>query len=43
MLAVNAPTVVLGSAEVRFVKPVVVGERLLARARVEETVGRNGS
>ena len=40
MLAVNAPTVVLGSAEVRFMKPVVVGERLLARAKVEETAGR---
>jgi acyl-coenzyme A thioesterase PaaI-like protein len=40
MLAVNLPTVVLGSAEVRFTKPVAVGERLLARARVEETSGR---
>ncbi|HZF07843.1 MAG TPA: PaaI family thioesterase [Thermoanaerobaculia bacterium] len=40
MLAVNLPTVVLGSAEVRFTKPVRVGERLLARARIEETAGR---
>lgn len=40
MLAVNDPNVVLGSAEVRFLKPVVVGERLVARAAVEETNGR---
>jgi acyl-coenzyme A thioesterase PaaI-like protein len=40
MLAVNHPNVVLGSAEVRFLKPVVVGERLVARAAVEETDGR---
>lgn len=40
MLAVNHPHVVLGSAEVRFLKPVAVGERLLARAAVEATDGR---
>lgn len=40
MLAVNDPNVVLGGAEARFLKPVTVGERLLARARVEETDGR---
>ena len=40
MLAVNHPHVVLGSAEVRFLKPVTVGERLEARAAVEETDGR---
>jgi acyl-coenzyme A thioesterase PaaI-like protein len=40
MLAVNDPHVVLGSADVRFLKPVVVGERLVARAAVEETDGR---
>jgi acyl-coenzyme A thioesterase PaaI-like protein len=40
MLAVNDPHVVLGSAEVRFLKPVVVGERLVARAAIEETDGR---
>lgn len=43
MLAVNHPNVVLGSAEVRFLKPVVVGERLVARATLqtpEETDGR---
>jgi len=43
MLAVNDPHVVLGSAEVRFLKPVVVGERLVARAAVEETDGRRRS
>lgn len=40
MLAVNDPNVVLGSADVRFLKPVVVGERLVARATVEEADGR---
>ncbi len=40
MLAVNDPHVVLGGAEVRFLKPVVVGERLVARAVVEEADGR---
>jgi acyl dehydratase len=36
MLAVNHPNVVLGSSEVRYLKPVVVGERLVASAVVEE-------
>jgi acyl-coenzyme A thioesterase PaaI-like protein len=40
MLAVNDPNVVLGSAEVRFSKPVLVGERLVAGANVEESDGR---
>jgi uncharacterized protein (TIGR00369 family) len=40
MLAVNHPNVVLGSAEVRFLKPVAVGERLAAAARVAESDGR---
>ncbi len=40
MLAVNEPTVVLGKAEVRFLKPVKAGERLLARARIVEDLGR---
>lgn len=39
MLAVNHPNVVLGGAEVRFLKPVRVGERLLAAARIETTEG----
>jgi acyl-coenzyme A thioesterase PaaI-like protein len=40
MLAVNDPNVVLGGAETRFLKPVRVGERLEARAQIEETDGR---
>ncbi len=42
MLAVNEPTVVLGKAEVRFLKPVKVGERLTARAKVIEDNGGVG-
>jgi acyl-coenzyme A thioesterase PaaI-like protein len=34
MLAVNEPNVVLVQAEVRFVAPVTVGERMVAEARV---------
>jgi len=40
MLAVNHPYVVLGSAAVRFLRPVAVGERLVAAASVAETSGR---
>jgi acyl-coenzyme A thioesterase PaaI-like protein len=40
MLAVNDPNVVLGGAEVRFSKPVRVGERLAAHAVVEQADGR---
>jgi uncharacterized protein (TIGR00369 family) len=40
MLAVNHPYVVLGSATVRFLRPVAVGERLVAAASVAETSGR---
>ena len=40
MLAVNHPNVVLAGSEVRFLKPVAVGERLVAEARVEESDGR---
>ena len=36
MLAVNHPNVVLAGAEVRFLKPVVVGEQLVAEARIAE-------
>jgi len=35
MLAVNEPNVVLVRSEVRFVAPVAVGDRLIARAHVE--------
>jgi acyl-coenzyme A thioesterase PaaI-like protein len=40
MLAVNHPNVVLGSAAVRFLRPVAVGERLIAEATVAESAGR---
>jgi acyl-coenzyme A thioesterase PaaI-like protein len=40
MLAVNDPHVVLGSAAVRFLRPVAVGERLIAEASCAETAGR---
>jgi len=40
MLAVNHPNVVLAGAEVRFLKPVVVGMRLVATARRTESAGR---
>ncbi|NJE30481.1 PaaI family thioesterase [Thermococcus sp. 18S1] len=39
MLAVNEPTVVLGKAEVKFLKPVKAGERLTAKAEVIEGPG----
>jgi len=40
MLAINEPTVVLGSASVRFLAPVVVGERCVAVATVREQSGK---
>ena len=40
MLAVNEPTVVLGSAQARFLKPVVGGDSLAAEATVVERDGR---
>jgi acyl-coenzyme A thioesterase PaaI-like protein len=40
MLAVNHPNVVLGSADVRFLAPVVVGEVVVATAAVVERAGR---
>ena len=40
MLAVNEPTVVLASAETKFLAPVVAGERLEAEAAVERTDGK---
>lgn len=42
MLAVNHPNVVLAGAEVRFSRPVAVGELLLARARVAEGTESSG-
>lgn len=40
MLAVNDPNVVLGSAAVKFLKPVRVGEAVLARATCTSEHGR---
>lgn len=40
MIAVNHPNVVLGAAEVKFVKPVRVGENLMAEARLEKEEGK---
>jgi len=40
MLAVNEPLVVLASAEVSFLRPVRVGERLRASAAVGDVEGR---
>jgi uncharacterized protein (TIGR00369 family) len=43
MIAVNHPNVVLGAAEVKFLKPVRSGEVLIAEARVEEKEGKRHS
>lgn len=40
MIAVNDPNVVLGAAEVKFLKPVVVGDTVVAEAHIEEVSGR---
>ncbi|RJQ78763.1 MAG: thioesterase [Desulfobacteraceae bacterium] len=40
MIAVNHPNVVLGAADVKFLKPVRVGETVVAEARVEEVQGK---
>ena len=40
MLAVNDPYVVLGAAEVSFVKPVKAGETLVAKAKVMKKEGK---
>jgi uncharacterized protein (TIGR00369 family) len=40
MLAVNDPNVVLGAASVKFLKPVSVGDRIVAEARVSDVKGR---
>jgi acyl-coenzyme A thioesterase PaaI-like protein len=40
MLAVNEPTVVLASAQTKFLGPIVVGDRVEAEAVVERTDGR---
>jgi len=40
MTAVNHPNVVLGAAEVKFLKPVRVGETIVARAEVVSEQGK---
>lgn len=40
MLAVNDPNVVLGGAQVKFLKPVRVGEVMVATATVIEAAGK---
>ena len=39
MLAVNHPHVVLGAADVKFLKPVAINDQLTAEARVESVAG----
>jgi uncharacterized protein (TIGR00369 family) len=40
MIAVNHPNVVLGAADVKFLKPVKAGETAFAEARVEPSEGK---
>ena len=40
MIAVNHPNVVLGAADVKFLKPIKTGEQILAEARVQEVQGK---
>ncbi|MGB5285294.1 MAG: hotdog domain-containing protein [Polyangiales bacterium] len=40
MLAVNDPNVVLGAAETRFLKPVRMGDRIVANAQTLDSHGR---
>jgi uncharacterized protein (TIGR00369 family) len=40
MIAVNHPHVVLGAAEVKFIKPVKAGEKVIAEAKVTENDGK---
>lgn len=40
MIAVNHPNVVLGSADVKFLKPLKKGDTVLAEARVENIAGK---
>jgi len=40
MIAVNDPFVVLGGAETRFLKPVKVGDTVMASARTEAVQGK---
>lgn len=40
MIAVNHPNVVLGGADVKFLKPVKIGDTVVAEARVEARSGK---
>lgn len=40
MIAVNHPNVVLGAADVKFLKPVKIGETVVADAKVVEQAGK---
>lgn len=40
MIAVNHPNVVLGAADVKFLKPVKVNETVIAEAKVTERAGK---
>jgi uncharacterized protein (TIGR00369 family) len=40
MIAVNDPNVVLGSAQVKFIKPVRAGQSLVAEAKTESVDGK---
>ena len=40
MIAVNDPNVVLGSAQVKFIKPVSTGQTVVAEARTEAVEGK---
>jgi uncharacterized protein (TIGR00369 family) len=40
MIAVNHPNVVLGAADVKFLKPVSVGKTVVAEANVEQVQGK---
>lgn len=40
MLAVNHPNVVLGSSDVKFLKPVKVNEKVIANANIEKSDGK---
>jgi uncharacterized protein (TIGR00369 family) len=40
MIAVNHPNVVLGAADVKFLKPVRVNQTVVAEARVEDVQGK---
>lgn len=43
MIAVNHPNVVLGGADVKFLKPVKTGEMVLAEARVTAVEGKKNT